>query len=283
MLRGASIALLAVVLAACMESVPTDPVSTAESPRVGDSGIALQTTWTFTPQDNTSEKERRRRNVHIAASGTKKYRIRIRGQLRNGTTHTKAKSLPKDPSHQAITIHGLGPAVTYQVEAKEIQYSYYSGSGNSYSVLTDWTNVGSFRSNGCPGNWIPRPADPRLCHAPTPPAQPTTPGGGGGGGTGPVCSDARYREADIESHHGTVTAVGETRDATFAIVSFREGSQEGCVHVYNVAVAAGTNFGDSDCYSTGFYVRSEWAQNPSSDFWYLKHFDVKTCRMLGMK
>ncbi len=66
MLRGASIALLAVALTACMESVPTDPVSFAESPRVTDSGIALQTTWTFNPQDNTSEKERRRRNVHIA-------------------------------------------------------------------------------------------------------------------------------------------------------------------------------------------------------------------------
>lgn len=284
MLRGASIVLLAVALSACMESVPTDPVSTAEAPRVGDSGIALQTTWTFTPQDNTSEKERRRRNVHIAVSGTKKYRIRISGQLRNGTTHTKAKSLPKDVSHQAITIHGLGPAVTYQVQAKEIQYSYYSGSGNSYSVLTDWMNVGSFRSNGCPGNWIPRPSDPRLCHAPTPPAQPTTPGGGGGGGTpGPVCSDARYVEDDIVSHHGTVTAAGETRNATFSIMRFKEGSQENCVHVYNVAVAPGTTFGDSDCYSTGFYVRGAWSQDPSSDFWYLKHFDVKTCRMNGMK
>lgn len=285
MLRSASIVLVAVALAACMESVPTEPVSYAESPRVDDSGIALDTHWTFNPQDNTSEKERRRRNVLIAAPGNKKYRIRIRGQLRNGTTHTKAKSLPKDPSHQAITIHGLGPAVTYQVEAKEIQYSYYFGSGNAYSVLTDWTNVGSFRSNGCPGNWIPRPADPRLCHAPTPPALPTTPGGGGGGGgtPAPVCSDARYREDDIVSHHGTVTAAGETRNATFSVMSFREGPQEACVHVYNVAVAPGTSFGDSDCYSTGFYVRNEFAQNASSDFWYLKHFDVKTCRMLGMK
>ncbi|MXY47946.1 MAG: hypothetical protein F4164_04350 [Gemmatimonadales bacterium] len=283
MLRSASIALLAVVLTACMESVPTEPVSFAESPRVGDSSIALQTTWTFNPQDNTSEKERRRRNVHIAAPGTKKYRIRIRGQLRNGTTHTKAKSLPKDPSHQAITIHGLGPSVTYQVDVKEIQYSYHFGSGNSYSVLTDWMNVGSFRSNGCPGNWVPRSSDPRLCEAPTPPALPTTPGGGGGGTTGPVCSDARYREDDIVSHHGTVTAAGETRNATFSVMSFREGSQAGCVHVYNVAVAPGTSFGNSDCYSTGFYVRGEWPQNASSDFWYLKHFDVKTCRMNGMK
>ncbi|MYC87160.1 MAG: hypothetical protein F4X22_02840 [Gemmatimonadales bacterium] len=98
MLRGASIALLAVVLSACMESVPTAPVSYAESPRVGDSGLALQTTWTFNPQDNTSEKERRRRNVQITASGDKKYRIRISGQLRDGTTHTKAKSLPKGSS-----------------------------------------------------------------------------------------------------------------------------------------------------------------------------------------
>lgn len=284
MLRGASIALLAIALSACMESVPTDPASFAESPRVTDSGIALQTTWTFTPQDNTSEKERRRRNVHIAVSGTKKYRIRISGQLRNGTTHTKAKSLPKDQSHQAITIHGLGPSVTYQVQAKEIQYSYHFGSGNSYSVLTDWMNVGSFRSNGCPGNWVPRPNDPRLCEAPTPPALPTTPGGGGGGGTTPpACSDARYVEDDIVSHHGTVTAAGETRSATFSIMRFKEGSQQNCVHVYNVAVAPGTNFGDSDCYSTGFYVRNEFAQNASSDFWYLKHFDVKTCRMLGMK
>ena len=114
MLRGASIVLVAGVLSACMESVPTepvsDPVSYAEAPRVGDARIALQTTWTFNPQDNTSEKERRRRNVQITASGNKKYRIRIRGQLRNGTTHTKAKSLPKDQSHQTITIHGLGPS-----------------------------------------------------------------------------------------------------------------------------------------------------------------------------
>ena len=178
----------------------------------------------------------------------------------------------------------LGRLVNYQVEVKEIQYSYYSGSGNSYSVLTDWMNAGSFRSNGCPGNWVPRPSDPRLCEAPTPPAAPTTPGGGGGGTQRVRCVPMPVTvEDDIVSHHGTVTAAGETRDATFSIVSFKEGSQEGCVHVYNVAVAAGTTFGDGDCYSTGFYVRGEWSQNSSSDFWYLKHFDVKTCRMLGMK
>lgn len=75
MLRSASIALLAVVLTACMESVPTDPVSFAESPRVGDSGIALQTTWTFNPQETT--KKSIQTSVFVIQQSNKMYQARI--------------------------------------------------------------------------------------------------------------------------------------------------------------------------------------------------------------